>query len=57
MNNKDLINKIIEASDAISKASRRGQGNYIVTNQYYHLIPTLKMRIDKIERIKNKLKI
>jgi hypothetical protein len=62
---KDLINKIIEASDAISKASRNGQGNYIVINPSLEIplgkvfkstLGITNFRIDKINRIKNKLK-
>ena len=30
---KELINKILKASNEINKASRRGVGNYIVTSK------------------------
>ena len=63
MNNRELVKRIREASDIISRASRNGYGNYIVTNPCLE-IPLGKSlrsvlggdsRIEAIKRIKDKL--
>ena len=62
MNNRELVKRIREASDIISRASRNGYGNYIVTNPCLEILgKSLRSvlggdsRIEAIKRIKDKL--
>ncbi len=53
MTNKELVDKILEASNLINKSSRSSYGNFIITSSTF--AQTIKdfKRIDRIEKIKS----
>ena len=56
MNNKSLVDKLLQASALINNKSTRGSGNYITVNSTIaSMISKLKSerRIDKIKRLFN----
>ena len=52
---KILMRKIIEASDAISKASRRGSGNWIMVGSNNPFYMKNLERVEKMAQILNDL--
>jgi hypothetical protein len=60
MSNKELYNKILQASDHIHKSSTRGSANYMITSpeianmlQGIYTAEKVKYRKEKIKRIFN----
>jgi hypothetical protein len=53
MTNKELVDKILEASNLLNKSSRSSYGNFIITSSTF--AQTIKdfKRIDRIEKIKS----
>lgn len=51
---KELIDKILRASNEINKASRRGVGNYIVTSKAVSdmIVGFSDKRYDRMDKIK-----
>ena len=59
MSNKELYDKIKEASDIINKKSMKGSSNYIIVNpkiaEYFELEEKRKNRDKKINQIVNEI--
>lgn len=57
MDNKSLVDKLMEASNKIYKSSLIGSGNYITVNKaisdIIHKIDRKRIRKDKIKRLLN----
>lgn len=53
---KDLIKKILDASNHIHKASIKGSANFIVTSQAFTNIFLNNQRIEKCNKILDKIK-
>lgn len=58
MSDKDLINKILDASNKIHKRTTRGAGSFMITSQavsdmIYGISNKKSDRMDKIKRIFN----
>lgn len=52
MTNKELVGKILEASNLINKSSRSSYGNFIITSsKFAQTIKDFK-KIERIEKIK-----
>ena len=56
MNNKDWVDKLILAAEHINRVSRNGSGNYTVVDSDIARFLIGMNRVDKIKRIKVKLK-
>lgn len=63
MNDRELLEKILLASDLISKSSRKGSSNYIVVNPCSEIVIQgwascnlgSQTRVDKIKKILNRI--
>jgi hypothetical protein len=53
MTNKELVGKILEASNLINKSSRSSYGNFIITSSTFSQTIKDFKRIDRIEKIKS----